>query len=92
MRDRSKETSNALVEVRTVLSRAQTALDTVRRCSESYRDPEDVGYQPAEGETWEEFLERAYIYYEDEDKAEMIAALEQVTELLSPWQGKRRRR
>ncbi|MGZ0151891.1 hypothetical protein ACXJJ3_32875 [Kribbella sp. WER1] len=91
MRDRSNETSNTLTDVRTVLSRAETALYDVRRSTESERDPDQPGYD-RDNETWEEYLDRAYIRFEDEDKDEMTARLEQVVELLSPWRGKRRRK
>jgi hypothetical protein len=91
VKDRSKETSNALTEVRTVLSRAETALYDVRRSHEGKRNPDVPDYKHASGEDYSEWHDRAYIIYEDEDKAQMVAALERVVELLKPWAGKRRR-
>lgn len=84
MRDRGRETSNALVRVRTTLTTATTNLHALRHNVESWRDP-NVSWDSANGETWTEWLDRAYINYYDEDIAEMIDALETVVEALSWW-------
>lgn len=66
---RGRETSNALVEVRTVLSRAETALETLQ------------GY-PADRERWADvpgFLQP------DPDEERMIGALIEVRNLLDKW-------
>lgn len=74
MRDRGRETSNALVAVRTVLSRAETALQEIER-GEHY----DAGgwiVRDSDG---------AWIEWHDEDYDEMRAALEHVVESLEWW-------
>jgi hypothetical protein len=61
--DRGRETAWSLAEIRTVLSRAQTALTSITECPTMY---------PA---LWEH----------DPDHAEMVAALTDVVDRLSPW-------
>lgn len=70
---RGRETSHALVEIRTVLSRAQTALDSLVA-------------GPTEGRSV--YVDGKYSHYErdfDPDHEEMEKALRQVVVLLSPW-------
>lgn len=69
-RDRSRETSGPLTEVRTVLNRARTAIkgvkyDQDRAISDDWKPR---GYEP------------------DPDAQEMLRALNEVVRLLSPWQ------
>lgn len=80
-RDRGRDTSRALTEVRTVLSRAETALDTVSR-------PTEPVY-----EKFESFPFRRYTgeYEHDQDAEEMQKALEEVVRLLRRWRRKGRR-
>lgn len=75
MRPRGRETSNALVAVRTVLSRAETALEEIERGEYAC----DAGGYPLQGESGE------WIKYQDEDYDEMRAALEHVVESLVWW-------
>lgn len=85
-RDRGRETSNSLTEVRTVLARAKTALHTLKtHGAESWRDP-NVTWDRDKHETWSEFIDRAYINYYDEDRDEMIDALTAAVEALSWWE------
>jgi hypothetical protein len=79
LRDRSTETSYALTEVRTVLSRAETARLNLDGPTEYALQPDgrrDYGTRT-----------------DDEDAALMRAALDQVVELLEPWRrtGRSRR-
>lgn len=85
MRDRSEDTGRALVEVRTVHSRARTALATVRRSVEGWRDPNQPDWDRAGGETWEQWNARSWITFYDEDRDDMIAALEKAVALLERW-------
>ena len=75
MRDRGRETSDALVEVRTVLSRAETALQEIERGDfargEDGRIVRDTDGLP--------------LRVHDEDYDEMRAALEHVVESLEWW-------
>jgi KaiC/GvpD/RAD55 family RecA-like ATPase len=69
-RDRSRDTSDELTEVRTVLNRARTAIKGVkyhqdRALNDSWKPQ---GWEP------------------DPDAREMLRALEEVVRLLSPWQ------
>lgn len=82
MADRNKETSRALTEVRTVLSRAQTALETLDEGpSEWVTDHDENGrYIGSHREC-------------DPEQTEMIDALRFVVVTLSRWRsskGKRR--
>ena len=82
--DRGREAGKALTEVRTVLSRALTALDLLDGPRETWRLPKppspagtaDMGEPPSDGS-------RPAGY--DPDITLMRAALEQVVDLLSPW-------
>jgi hypothetical protein len=79
--DRGKETSNALTEVRTTLSRAETAL--------AY-----IVHGPTEGHSVYD-SEGRYSGYErefDSDHEEMERVLREVVVLLSPWRRKGSRR
>jgi hypothetical protein len=67
--DRRKDVSRELTEVRTVLSRAETAASTIE-------------WLIAERA---EFPERTYLGETDPDAAEMMAALDSVVTLLEPW-------
>lgn len=75
MRDRGRETSDALVAVRTVLSRAETALREIE-WGNNARDANDRPVRDSSGE---------WIGYHDEDYDEMRAALEHVVESLDWW-------
>lgn len=75
MRDRGRETSNALVAVRTVLSRAETALQEIERGEYAC----DEGGYLIRDESGE------WIIAHDEDYDEMRAALEHVVESLEWW-------
>lgn len=92
MTDRSKDVSNALSEVRTVLSRAQTALDALIRDRD--RKGEDIilrwdrteagghwGAVPVHGE-----------YEPDPEINSMIHEMEQVIVHLERWKGHRKSR
>ena len=74
MVDRGRETSNALTEVRTVLSRAETALDY-------------IVHGPTEGHTeYDENHHYVGFHREfDPDHEEMEEALRQCVMLLSRW-------
>lgn len=102
MSDRSKDTSTALTEVRTVHSRALSAIDRLdgEWGGDLYRDPD---FPPYDGYTgpgrnndayaqWHSDEWDARIMMADPDHDEMRAALERVAEILAPWAGKRRRR
>lgn len=75
MRDRGRETSNALVEVRTVLSRAETALYELDRGAYATHENGRAVMDSNGG----------YILVADEDYDEMRAALEHVVEALEWW-------
>lgn len=77
MRDRGRETSNALVAVRTVLSRAETALEEIERGEHAPAVGSDGMTTRTVDGTWIEF--------HDEDYDEMRAALEHVVESLEWW-------
>lgn len=105
--DRSRDVSGALTEVRTVHSRARSALDRIQSewGHDNFDDP-DYPPKPArlEGESHEDYQVRWRPWYEgfhaaritmaDPDYDEMVAALGKVVELLEPWKkaGSRRRR
>lgn len=89
MTDRRKDTSRALTEVRTVLSRAETALDALahdlaRKGEEVIvrweRKPEG-GMRPVYG-----------TYEPDPEVALMISAMEGVVLSLERWRGSRKSR
>ncbi|GAA0627468.1 hypothetical protein HPO96_37080 [Kribbella sandramycini] len=75
MRDRGRETSDALVAVRTVLSRAETALQEIDRPNYT-RDEQGNPVFDSNG---------FRILSQDEDYDEMRAALEHVVESLEWW-------
>jgi hypothetical protein len=100
--DRSADTSPALTEVRTVHSRA---LSAIARLDSEYAgtnipDPDYPPYSGYEGPgmdradyaEWHTGYVNAWINMADPDHDEMRAALAKVAELLEPWAGKRRRR
>ncbi|MBM0201895.1 hypothetical protein JNW90_01330 [Micromonospora sp. STR1s_5] len=70
---RGREASRALTQVRTVLSRAETARKTLDGPTEYHTSTGPSGIDFARGK------------YEDPDAADMRAALDQVVELLSRW-------
>lgn len=77
-RDRSKEKeTNALTSVRTVLSRARTALLELER-GNSKHDGQWLHFKDADGRY-------EWLTFHDEDYDDMREALEKVVELLKPW-------
>ena len=85
MSERRTETSRALSEVRTVLSRAQTALESLERGPSEYHG-EYVDKADGNGREW------SVTRYEDPDQAEMIEALRTAVVALDRWRGARPRR
>lgn len=98
MSDRSKDTSTALTEVRTVHSRAISALDRIEGVwgGDNFYDPEYPSWEECRDDfdmTYAEWHHwRPGFMMADPDHDDMIAALEQVTELLAPWSKGRRKR
>jgi hypothetical protein len=86
--DRGRDVGDELTEVRTVLSRAETALMTLRR----YRDREITKYRvrTADDPPGREWVDDRT---PDVDVHEMIAALNKTVALLGPWRrtGKAKR-
>lgn len=105
--DRSRDVGAALTEVRTVHSRALSALDRIQSewGGDTFDDP-DYPPRPArlEGESSDDYNTRWRVWFDgyreakiemaDPDYDEMVAALETVVELLDRWKkaGRRRRR
>lgn len=88
MTDRGNETSRALTEVRTVLSRAETAADMLAAGPSEYSG-EYVDREDGSGKKWVAHR------YEDPEQEEMLEALQKAVALLSPWRrvsGRRRGR
>lgn len=85
MSERRNETSRALSEVRTVLSRAQTALETLERGPSEYHG-EYVAKADGNGREW------VTTRFEDPEQAEMIEALRTAVVALDRWRGARARR
>lgn len=73
MTDRKGDTSNALTEIRTVRSRAQSAIDKINL---SFLDGR-IERRPV-GPTWQdgEYVPGYEEFYRDEDADEMVALLE----------------
>lgn len=93
MTDRSKDVSTALTEVRTVHSRALAALEKLAGPYAGDAWWDEVWWDGEGGNDGHRaWYDEHHINYVDPDLEEMVAALEQVTQLLAPWQGKRRRR
>lgn len=91
--DRSRDVSAALTEIRTVHSRALSALHRLDSewCGDSWWDgvPWD-GQGGNEGHT--AWYDAHHINYVDPDYDEMYDALETVAELLERWEKRGRRR
>lgn len=85
MSDRSNDTSRALVEVRTVLSRAETAADVLAAGPSEYHG-EYVDKEDGSGKEWKTHR------YPDPEQDEMLDALQKAVALLSPWRRSRSRR
>ncbi|RTL21324.1 MAG: hypothetical protein EKK55_16285 [Rhodocyclaceae bacterium] len=87
-----RKTSDALVEVRTVASRARTALETIRRLPEERRRHRADGralLERTNGERGQDMADLTGFWAkmaEDPDEGAMIAALGQVVSLLERWQ------
>lgn len=77
MSDRGRDTSQALTEVRTVLSRAEHALRVLQRGPTEWRYNSD-GRPDFD---WEGHWPKDY----DPDHAEMVEALEKAVGLLAQW-------
>lgn len=102
MDDRSNDTSTALTEVRTVRSRALSAIHRLEGewAGEYYEDPDYPPYDGYQGpgldrqayQEWFTGMIAARIKMADRDHDEMIAALERVAEILEPWAKGRRKR
>lgn len=75
MADRGRETSRALTEVRTVLSRAETALRALGGPTEHARDEH--------GDTV--FVDGDFVYEHDPDHVEMREALATAVQALGRW-------
>jgi len=96
MTDRSRDVSIALTEVRTVHSRALSALDRLDGGWSgdhffdpdypSWEDSKDLGLAYHEWHYW-----RPSFYMADPDIEEMIEALEKVDELLVRWAKRHRK-
>jgi len=81
--DRGRDTSRSLTDVRTVLSRAETALaDLTRR---SYHPNMPATRWDREADRWVETGELVGGDQDDPDIEEMCAALEQAVSLLDKW-------
>lgn len=104
--DRSRDTSVALAEIRTVHSRALSAIECLdgEWAGEFHDDPDHPILTRGEDESYDDWQERWRPWQEerlarrikmaDQDHDEMLAALQKVVELLEPWKkhGGRRRR
>lgn len=92
-RDRSREAGRALTEVRTVLSRAETARQTLADHSaagvygpfERARMPKPSSTVPGLVDAGEPPYDPAAAPFDDPDHALMLAALDQVLAALAPW-------
>lgn len=78
---RGRDTSNELVEVRTVLSRAKHAAGVLRDRSEETRPTQ----WDAEKKEWYDYIPSYEYWPPDPDRAEMLEAMDQVVELLDRW-------
>lgn len=84
--DPHRSVSNMLTEVRTVLSRAETALDTLvsNRSSDHYQIvAEHEHFVKVPGQSMRRYVPAVWITHPDVD--EMIERLEMVIDLLAPW-------
>lgn len=81
---RGREASKALTEVRTVLSRAETALRMLEGPREAHRLPKPAS-APGTADMGEPPEDRTRPRGYDPDITDMRAALEAVVALLSPW-------
>lgn len=101
MSDRSRDVSTALTEVRTVHSRALSALNRLdgEWAGERIPDPDYPPYDGYQGPgmnrleyaEWHKGYVDSMINMADPDHDEMIEALEQVVELLDRWEKRGRR-
>lgn len=82
-----RKTSCALTEVRTVVSRAETALEAIRDLPQQRERLRDSATRVTgkSGEAMRSLTGFYAQYAEDADEPEMIAALEQVVALLERW-------
>lgn len=93
MTDRKNDVSTALTEVRTVHSRALSALDKLNSLYAVDTWYDGVPWDGEGGnEGYWDWYAAHHITYADPDHDEIYEALQKVVELLAPWQGKRRRR
>jgi hypothetical protein len=104
--DRSRDVSTALTEVRTVHSRALSALNRLDSewSFDTYYDPDVMAAEPQQSDypdrdsflvDWRDWHDRRHataFKMADQDHDEMIDALERVVELLDRWEKKGRRR
>ena len=106
--DRSRDVSDELGEVRTVLNRARTAIDRLESewGHDTYDDPEVMAEEPVKSnfpdretflDAWREWSDRRYaarMVMADQDLDDMLAALRRTVASLERWDraGKRRRR
>lgn len=94
--DRSNETSDALVEVRTVLSRAVTARDTIVQRSYNGNVVWDQAWwdyeYPGQEMSWPSMFHGPLGNPPDPDSEAMYDALTVVIEQLERWQKKRKRK
>lgn len=101
MSDRSTDTSMALTEVRTVRSRALSAINSLKGEYAGERIP-DPDYPPYDGylgpgmdrqgyAEWHNGYVATMLNMADPDHDEILAALEKVVELLAPWERHGRR-
>lgn len=85
-----RRTSTALVELRTVASRAETALKVIKDLPAARSRARDFGRQiedrnPSAAADYVNLTGSSAVLAEDPEEPEMIAALEQVVALLERW-------
>ena len=85
--DRSKDVSRELTEIRTVLSRAETALRTIQRTDQGTTTTEWYTDENDGVSRW-----RSVHKDPDPDTVQMQAALIEVVVQLDRWRGKRKSR
>lgn len=79
--DRGRDSGEALTSVRTVLSRAETALEELGPDGTKLEWPPRTNRR----DDWENFSKREAEKFEDPDAAAMRTALQTAVALLSPW-------
>lgn len=88
---KKRRTSAALVELRTVASRAETALDVIKGLTRERASCRATGddvasrHGPPFGQDMQQLTGYWARYAEDPEEPEMITALEQVVALLARW-------